>query len=109
MGDFNKILGQVATDVGTLKSDVSTLKSDVRTLKSDVGTLKSDVAVLKSEVAELKTDVATLKSDFDDMSDRQGVMDKKLDTIAEIVTISQKTNDRRFHRIEDHLHISVRT
>ena len=81
MGDFNKILGQVATDVVTLKSDVRTLKSDVATLKTTVS----------------------------DIADRQNSMETKLDKLAETVTISQKTNDRRFHRIEDHLHISVRT
>ena len=77
MGDFNKILGQVATDVVTLKSDVRTLKSDVATLKTTVS----------------------------DIADRQNSMETKLDKLAETVTISQKTNDRRFHRIEDHLNL----
>ncbi len=85
VGVLKQDVSGLKEDVGVLKQDVSGLKEDVGVLKQDVSGLKEDVGVLKQEVSVLKKDVGGLKEDVEKLSEKQVIMEGKMDVMAQNV------------------------
>lgn len=61
------------------------VKVDIRELKEDAGVLKQDVSGLKEDVGVLKQDVSGLKEDVEKLSEKQVIMEGKMDVMAQNV------------------------
>ena len=76
--------------MGNLERGLEEVKTDVHELKTDVNALKTDVSQLKSDVNALKTDVSQLKSDVKDNARNINILTGKVDILIK--------NDYQNHR-----------
>ncbi|WP_374584955.1 hypothetical protein [Pseudoduganella sp.] len=75
-------MGEVERRLSALETDVAQLMIDVAQLKIDVAQLKIDVAQLKIDVAQLKIDIAQLKAEMVEVKVAIARIEGRLDTFA---------------------------